>query len=68
ARQQVQTIVRHAAAQQAAPPPVPAAASYVPPTEPTISERLQRLDTLRATGSISETEYTAKRQEIISEI
>ena len=68
ARQQVQTIVRHAAAQQAMPPPVPAAAPYVPPTEPTTSERLQRLDTLRATGSISEAEYTAKRQEIIAEI
>ncbi|NVN50390.1 SHOCT domain-containing protein [Mycolicibacterium hippocampi] len=68
ARQQVQTIVRHAAAQQAMPPPVPAAAPYVPPAEPTTSERLQRLDTLRATGSISEAEYTAKRQEIIAEI
>lgn len=68
ARQQVQTIVRHAAAQQPMPPPVPAAAPYVPPTEPTTSERLQRLDTLRATGSISEAEYTAKRQEIIAEI
>ena len=68
ARQQVQTIVRHAAAQQAVPPPVPAAAPHVPPAEPTTSERLERLDTLRATGSISEAEYAAKRQQIIAEI
>ncbi|MGB3231160.1 MAG: SHOCT domain-containing protein [Mycobacterium sp.] len=69
ARQQVQAIVRHAAAQQAAPPPpVPAGTSYAPPEEPTPSQRLQQLETLRATGSITEAEYTAKRREIISEL
>ncbi|MGB7358807.1 MAG: SHOCT domain-containing protein [Mycobacterium sp.] len=69
AREQVQAIVRHAAAQQAAPPPpVPAGTSYAPPEEPTPSQRLQQLETLRATGSITEAEYTAKRREIISEL
>lgn len=69
ARQQVQAIVRHAAAQQAGPPPpVPAGTSYAPPEEPTLSQRLQQLETLRATGSITEAEYTAKRREIISEL
>ena len=68
ARQQVQAIVRQAAAQQAVPPPVPAGASYGPPEEPTPSQRLQQLETLRATGSITEAEYTAKRREIISEL
>ncbi|TRW81774.1 SHOCT domain-containing protein [Mycolicibacterium sp. 018/SC-01/001] len=73
ARQQVQAIVRRAAAQQAPPvPPVPAGA---PPmstpfaaSEPTTAQRLQELETLRATGTISEAEYTAKRQQIIAEL
>lgn len=66
ARRQVQDIVRHAAAQQT-PPPVPAA--YLPSSaEPTTSQRLQELETLRATGSITEDEYTAKRQQIIADL
>ncbi|MCZ0730176.1 SHOCT domain-containing protein [Mycolicibacterium iranicum] len=69
ARQQVQAIVRHAAAQQAPPPPVPAGAPYAAPSvEPTIAQRLQELETLRATGAITEAEYTAKRQQIIADI
>ncbi|MGE2732245.1 SHOCT domain-containing protein [Mycolicibacterium vaccae] len=64
ARQQVQAIVRHAAAQQVAPVPAPAAAA----AEPTVAERLQRLETLRATGSITDAEYTAKRAEIIADL
>lgn len=68
ARQQVQAIVRQAAAQQAVPPPVTAGSAYGPPEEPTLSQRLQQLETLRATGSITEAEYTAKRREIISEL
>lgn len=69
ARQQVQAIVRRAAAQQA-PPPVPATpvASPMAPAAPTVAQRLQELETLRATGTISETEYTAKRQQIIAEL
>ncbi|MBX7452088.1 SHOCT domain-containing protein [Mycolicibacterium sp. 3033] len=66
ARQQVQAIVRRAAAQQSPPVPVPAPPGPIP--EPTTAQRLQELETLRATGAISETEYTAKRQQIIAEI
>lgn len=67
ARQQVQAIVRHAAAQHA-PPPAPGGPSYITSAEPTTAQRLQELDTLRATGSINDAEYTAKRQEIIAGI
>lgn len=69
ARQQVQAIVRQAAARQAVPPPVPAAPSYAAPApEPTTAQRLQQLETLRATGSITDAEYAAKRQEIIADL
>ncbi|WP_137148915.1 SHOCT domain-containing protein [Mycolicibacterium sp. CR10] len=72
ARQQVQSIVRHAASRQAAPPPPPvpaAAAPFIPASaEPTTAQRLQELETLRATGSISDAEYTAKREQIIAEL
>ena len=66
ARQQVQAVVRHAAAQQTAPAaaPAPAAPVMVPP-EPSTARRLQELETLRATGAISEEEYAAKRQQIL---
>lgn len=40
----------------------------VQPPPPSIAQRLQELETLRATGAISDTEYTAKRQKIISEM
>jgi hypothetical protein len=79
-RQQVMNVVRRTAAQQGPPPahmaappaqPQPAsasAASYaaMAPPEPSVSQRLQELETLRATGAISEAEYSAKRQQIIS--
>lgn len=70
ARAQVQAIVRRAGAQHAPAPPVPAAASPMPmPTpEPTTAQRLQELETLRATGAISDAEYTAKRQQIIADL
>lgn len=76
ARQQVQSIVRRAAVQQvpaapaqAAPAAAPAsAAAYVAPAEPSTAQRLQELETLRATGAISDDEYAAKRQQIISEL
>ena len=75
ARQQVQAIVRRAAAQQAPAAPVQAApvaaspaATYMGPPEPSTAQRLQELETLRATGAISDDEYAAKRQQIISEL
>lgn len=81
-RQQVMNVVRRTAAQQVPPPahmapppaqpqPTPASAGqYVAtaPPEPSTSQRLQELETLRATGAISEAEYSAKRQQIISDL
>jgi hypothetical protein len=76
-REQIQAVVRRAAAQQspsapsraATPAPVvmPAVAPLAPPA-PSISQRLQELETLRATGMVSEEEYKARRTQIISEI
>jgi hypothetical protein len=78
AREQVQRVVRRAAAQRNAPQGVPqpagqptpqpaAAAPYAAPSMST-AQRLQELETLRATGAISEAEYTAKRQQIIADL
>jgi hypothetical protein len=81
-RQQVMNVVRRAAAQQvppaahmapppAQPQPTPASAAQyaaMAPPEPSTSQRLQELETLRATGAISEAEYSAKRQQIISDL
>jgi hypothetical protein len=74
-RQQIHAVVRRAAAQSApapapaaAPAPVAAPAPSITPPAPSISQRLQELETLRATGAVSEQEYTAKRAQIISEI
>ena len=68
ARQQVQAVVRRAAAQQAPQPPPAAAAAcarcrrtaVAAPPEPSTAQRLQELETFRATGAISDDEYTAK--------
>src|SRR5258705_2655942 len=71
ARRQVQAVVRAAAAQQAPAAAAPAAAPaapYVAPLEPTTGQRLQELETLRATGSISNDEYNAKRQQILADL
>ena len=72
ARQQVQDVVRHAVPQQTpatAPAAAPTtAAPFMAPPEPSTARRLQELETLRATGAISEEEYTTKRQQIISEL
>ena len=73
ARAQVQAVVRRAAAAQqapAAPAPAaaPAAAPYVAPPEPTTARRLQELETLRATGAISDGEYNTKRQQILTDL
>jgi hypothetical protein len=79
-RQQVQAVVRRAGAQQApaayappsssAAPPAPhfAAPQYPASPEPSTSQRLQELETLRATGAISEQEYTVKRAQILSDL
>ena len=68
-RRQVSDIVRSAA--QAAgsdPGPVPTAPAVDLPPPPTISQRLQQLDTLHATGGISEAEYDEKRKQIIADL
>ena len=70
ARAQVQAVVRRAAAAQpapAAPAGAPAGAPVAPP-EPTTAQRLQQLETLRATGAISDDEYNAKRQQILADL
>jgi hypothetical protein len=73
-RQQVMNVVRRAAAQQVppaaqmAPSANPAAAYLPPPPVPSTPQRLQQLETLRAMGTITEDEYHAKRQQIISEL
>jgi hypothetical protein len=73
-RSQVMSVVRRAA-QQASPAPQmatpPAAAptpSFMSAPSPSTSQRLQELETLRATGAISDSEYTAKRQQIIADL
>jgi hypothetical protein len=73
ARQQVQAVVRRAAAAQQAPAAPGAAAgapaaSYAAAPQPTPAQRLQELETLRATGTISDDEYNAKRQQILSDL
>lgn len=79
AREEVQAVVRRAAAQQSTPPPAaatPPAASeagaasapFLAPPAPSTAQRLQELETLRATGAISEDEYTSKRQQIIADL
>ena len=80
-RQQVMDVVRRAGAQQAqsappgyAAPPPPGYAAPPPPSgfaaapEPSTSQRLQELETLRATGAISDEEYASKRQQIIADL
>ncbi|MGV0579339.1 SHOCT domain-containing protein [Mycolicibacterium elephantis] len=69
ARQQVQDVVRRtvakpAPAQQAAPAP----GVVLTPPEPSTAQRLQELETLRATGAITEDEYTTKRQQILADL
>lgn len=73
-RQQIMAIVRRAAEQQVpAPaaagdfPPAPAAPAMTPPQQ-SASQRLQELETLRASGAITEAEYGAKREKIIAEL
>jgi hypothetical protein len=53
-------------AQQQTPPP--AAPQPFSPPRPSTAQRLQELETLRATGAISEAEYAHKREQIISDL
>ncbi|MBW0014219.1 SHOCT domain-containing protein [Mycobacterium sp.] len=66
-RQQIQAVVRRAAEQQA-----PAAsggpAPVATPPQPSIAQRLQELETLRASGALTDQEYAARRAQIIAEI
>jgi len=41
--------------------------AVTPPRQST-AQRLQELETVRATGAVSEAEYSAKREQIINEI
>jgi hypothetical protein len=70
ARQQIMDIVRRAASRPVAEPIPPAAAvpSVLAPPPLTVSQRLQQLDILRATGAITDAEYAAKRQEILADL
>jgi hypothetical protein len=68
-RQQIQAVVRRAAEQTPAAQPAPAGAAPIgTPPQPSIAERLQELETLRASGSLTEQEYNSRRAQIISEI
>jgi hypothetical protein len=74
-RQQIEAVVRRAATQQAlAPQPAAAAqpaagpAPVVTPPQPPIAQRLQELETLRASGALTDQEYNSRRAAIISEI
>jgi hypothetical protein len=74
ARQQVQSVVRRAAQHaQAAPSSSQPAGAPPPqypsmPPAPSVSQRLQELETLRATGAVSEDEYNTKRAQILSDL
>jgi hypothetical protein len=69
ARQQVEAVVRRAAAAQSAGAVPPASSpSFMSPPEVSTAQRLQELETLRATGAISDDEYNAKRQQILSDL
>jgi hypothetical protein len=49
-------------------PAQPAPGQYSTPPEPSTAQRLQELETLRATGVVSDEEYTAKRAQILSDL
>ena len=65
-RQQVLAVVRRAAAQEQSAPA--AAGGVAAPPQPSVAQRLEELDKLRAGGALSDAEYTAARQKIIAEL
>ena len=68
-REQVQAVVRRAAAQQAPPQTAPAQpAPAATPPQQSIAQRLQELENLRASGALTDAEYNSRRVQIISEI
>lgn len=68
-RRQVSDIVRRAAHTSGSDSvPVPTAPAVDLPPPLTVSQRLQQLDTLHATGGISESEYNEKRKQIIADL
>ncbi|WP_418004988.1 SHOCT domain-containing protein [Mycobacterium sp. PDNC021] len=69
-RQQVMDVVRRATAAEREPAaaPVAPAPPVAPQPAPSTAQRLQEIETLRAMGTISEAEYTAKRAQIIAEL
>ena len=70
-RQHIQAVVRRAAEQPvpaAQPAPAGGPAPVVTPPQPSIAQRLQELETLRASGALSDPEYNSRRAQIISEI
>ncbi|MBV8786774.1 MAG: SHOCT domain-containing protein [Mycobacterium sp.] len=70
-RQQIQAVVRRAVQNQApTPQPAPAGgpAPVVTPPQPSIAQRLQELETLRAGGALTDEEYNSRRAQIIAEI
>lgn len=68
-RQQVMAVVRRATAGSASAPASPAAAPVVRTApERSAAQRLRELETLRAMGTVTESEYTAKRAQIIAEL
>ena len=71
-RQQIQDVVRRSAAAEPAahtsPVDQPAAEPVAVPPRRSAAERLQELETLRATGALTDEEYTSRRAQIIAEI
>lgn len=69
-RQQIQAVVRRAAQQAPAaqPPSAGGQAPVVTPPQPSIAQRLQELETLRASGALTDQEYNSRRAQIIAEI
>jgi hypothetical protein len=70
-RQQLQAIVRRSVAQTSQPAAAATGAAQMPgggAPGTSIAQRLQELETLRATGTLSDEEYKAKRAQIIAEI
>lgn len=79
-RQQVIDIVRRSAAaggsgvgdsrpsDQEAGGPRPSPLPVYTPPPPTVSQRLQELETLRATGAVTQAEYDTKRREILADL
>jgi putative oligomerization/nucleic acid binding protein len=48
--------------------PAPPSAQFAAPPEVSTSQRLQELETLRATGAVTEEEYNSKRAQILSDL